>query len=1461
MKMARKVLSVLLAVVMALSCFGVAVSAFGDADTADHHAAFIVKGAVGSAKFTSSRSITVNDPGEENAASKITAEAGDAVFVYVYATADYYMHTASGSIFYPAAFKDPNECLSSGSYSASNLKKAFHVNPIYEAAYGSGNMVLNYFSGMTAANKTKTNVDWPVDADGKVVAPFGNTAGEPDLNKWKFSRFSFTVCDGSDGFEQDFDGEMIPGFGIQPTEADGSLLTMCLMIPEGTPDGTYTICMAEGTTRCADKPEGNNFIWEMGTSDSGELDGYICYDSVGKTNFQYNGDGTGYSQFLDYSQATLTIQIGEEATELDYDELDAAIEDFEALTEADWTAESWAVAEAAYEDALDAKENAETQDDIDDAAAALNAAIEALEEPEIIEINVGDLMDAIAEANSKDEADYTAASWADLEDALEDAQAALSADTQEEVDTATDNLLAAIEALEVAADTSALEDAVAAALAANEDDYDEADWSELQGYVEDAEDNYIGKDLAAADAQSDIDNLAAAINALLENKLDKSALEAAIAAANEFKAEAYAANYTEDSWAAFNNALVAAEIAMGATSQAGINAAAAALTAAQAGLVEADAYYGYLNSYIESYEKLDESDYKAGWDAFAAALAAAKAVPTGLKAKDQATIDEAAMNLFDAAQYLEPWGAADTSALVEAIGRPVEYDAIYYTDESLAAYEAAVDAAFPMLSDHNLTEADQDDIDAAAAAVNAAYDGLTLKPADTEYLFKALDAAADIDPDLVVSTEDLDAAVAAAWKLLENDLTILDQDEVTGAANDITFAIDNLAWLTADYSSLNEAKEIVESLVPEFYVPELLEAVMTAYGTACDVEPGLGKADQWKVDAAAETLWAALDALEMLPADYTAVNAAITAANKVKETTKKSSTEIFNNYTDESWAAFATAKAAAEALDADRYIEYQGEIDAATTALTEAQANLVWAAFPYEALANPVLAEIAALDEAAYTPESWANLMAKVDALDEDLTMENFTKGMQQITAINTAKKNLVEAEIIPDDADYTELDAALRKFEALTQSDWTGDSWALAASAYDYAAGIDRDLTVDDQDIIDAATVALNEAIDNLVKYVEPAIKTALKAAIDRCDEIEDFSIYTDETVDAVIDAYRAAVALYEDETLTFDDQDAIDNAANVLGDAIDALELKPVEPELADYTELDKAIARVDGFDFEPYTQETIDAAHDAYLAAKDLARDLTADDQAIVDAAAKALNDAMDNLELKPTEPEEPAKGDVQKVEVKGEPVTAGEAQTYEVTVKDRAMMVQFIEAGHGDGTGTRTFDRYNDNVTITSYKADGTQCNSLDKDLAYEVWTITTPLAEGEVDVRVKANGETKYEDVDVALSFVNEYKALDSDVISATPAKTSGPKGGVKIAVVTGADVQTVQLKNDRGETFTFGTSKATDNGDGTLTFNCSVYFHGADGHTDVATIRVLDANGWHDSDVSVAYTIGTNLPK
>lgn len=197
--------------------------------------------------------------------------------------------------------------------------------------------------------------------------------------------------------------------------------------------------------------------------------------------------------------------------------------------------------------------------------------------------------------------------------------------------------------------------------------------------------------------------------------------------------------------------------------------------------------------------------------------------------------------------------------------------------------------------------------------------------------------------------------------------------------------------------------------------------------------------------------------------------------------------------------------------------------------------------------------------------------------------------------------------------------------------------------------------------------------------------------------------------------------------------------------------------------------------------------------------------------------------------------------------------GVKNTYSIRVDDRASMVQFMELDCG--SGTRSFDRYHDNVEIVSYDASGNVVAGTSKDLAYEIWTVTTPLAEGNIGVRVKESGSPAWEDADSAYVFENKYAAVDSDIISAVPAKTEGSKGAVKVSVTAGADAQIVQLKNREGETFTFGLDRAAENEDGTLTFSCSVYFHGTSGTENIASVRVNDVYGWHASDVTVEYTI------
>ena len=172
-------------------------------------------------------------------------------------------------------------------------------------------------------------------------------------------------------------------------------------------------------------------------------------------------DGTGYWKLtvygLGYADYSYNFEVGTEniakpktASEEDKKALQAKIDEASALKESDYTAESWAAYQAALANARTALEAKESQEAVDNATAALNAAKEKLvkadEQP--VTVDTSSLEKAIADAKALKEADYTADSWKALQSALSDAQKALEAkESQEAVDNATNSLNKAIKAL------------------------------------------------------------------------------------------------------------------------------------------------------------------------------------------------------------------------------------------------------------------------------------------------------------------------------------------------------------------------------------------------------------------------------------------------------------------------------------------------------------------------------------------------------------------------------------------------------------------------------------------------------------------------------------------------------------------------------------------------------------------------------------------------------------------------------------------------------------------------------------------------------------------------------------------------------------------------------------------------------------------------------------------------------
>ena len=143
-----------------------------------------------------------------------------------------------------------------------------------------------------------------------------------------------------------------------------------------------------------------------------------------------------------------------------------------------------------------------------------------------------------------------------------------------------------------------------------------------------------------------------------------------------------------------------------------------------------------------------------------------------------------------------------------------------------------------------------------------------------------------------------------------------------------------------------------------------------------------------------------------------------------------------------------------------------------------------------------------------------------------------------------------------------------------------------------------------------------------------------------------------------------------------------------------------------------------------------------------------------------------------------------------------------KTFTVTVNGRKQMIQFIEP---DG-GTRTYDRYNKNVKITSYNADGEVVNSVARDLAYEVWEIYSNMSVGvEIQVRGKAN----YKWDEFRYSFTIEPY---NPIVSMELSSTSGKKGPGPATVVADEKTEKVMFKMPNGTSVTVASTATDENG-------------------------------------------------
>ena len=732
----------------------------------------------------------------------------------------------------------------------------------------------------------------------------------------------------------------------------------------------------------------------------------------------------------DFSNVTsdLTVTaVYEENAKADYTALNAAIAQAEALTEDDYTAETWSSLQTALTSAkaVDKDLYAESQSVVDAATEALTSAISALVEQTFTVTFVGKDGNTLKEQTVKKGESATAPEAPEIEGFT------FSGWSGSFENVTADVTITAQYTEKGKADYTALNAAIAQAETLNEDDYTAQSWSSLQTALTNAkavDKNLYAEDQATVDAATEA--LTSAISALVEQTFtvtfvgkDGNTLKEQTVKKGESATAPEAPEiegFTFSGWSgSFEN--VTADVT---------------ITAQYTEKGKAD--YTALNAAIAQAETLNEDDYTAqSWSSLQTALTNAKAVDKNLFAEDQATVDAATSALTSAmsalveqtytvtflgkdggklkeqtvkkgesatapeAPEVEGFTFSGWNGSYENVTADVTIRASYtengkavyteldnailaaealtqtkYTESTWSAVGSALTAAKAV--DRNLFVADQNIVDVATSALTSAMSGLVVKTFTVTFTVDGIEvssqtveygknATAQVTP----TKEGYDFV---AWN---GDYTNVTADVTVVAEFAVkTFTIKFVDW---DGTELNvQTIEYGNNAVPPTASTREGYVFQEWVGTYQNV--------------AADAIVVA-NYIELSKANYTALDQAIAVAKA----------KIQADYTSDSWNVLQSALASAEAVDRNLLAENQSEIDQATTALNAAIEALVFQTYTVKFVVDGevVSTQEVTQNAAAVAPSTPVKLGYYFDHWDQDFS--SVTEDMT-ITAIFTVK-------------------------------------------------------------------------------------------------------------------------------------------------------------------------------------------------------------------------------------------------------------------------------------------------------------------------------------------------------------------------------------------------------------------------------------------------------------------------
>ncbi|MCQ2479411.1 MAG: hypothetical protein MJ120_02125, partial [Clostridia bacterium] len=222
---------------------------------------------------------------------------------------------------------------------------------------------------------------------------------------------------------------------------------------------------------------------------------------------------------------------------------------------------------------------------------------------------------------------------------------------------------------------------------------------------------------------------------------------------------------------------------------------------------------------------------------------------------------------------------------------------------------------------------------------------------------------------------------------------------------------------------------------------------------------------------------------------------------------------------------------------------------------------------------------------------------------------------------VEVLKEKIAALELKPLEADYSGVTAAIAAANAKLTSEGSKLTDESKQAVTDAINAVVYELTEDKQAQVDAMAKAINDAVAAL-EY-KPLDTSALEEAKDKFDDL-DKELYDEDAIKAIEDKIAAAEEIANKDGANITDQPALDE----LVDEINAALTNP-EKKSADYSAVDEAMKKA--YELAANRDLYVDfSAVDAAVAA--VVKGYTIEQQAAVDAFAKAINDAIAALKFK-------------------------------------------------------------------------------------------------------------------------------------------------------------------------------------------------------------------------------------